>query len=411
MLAKNGLVEYVETNEPLSIVGSLPNDTNLSALWGLNNTGQTGGAPNADIDMPDAWERATGSSAVVVAVIDTGIDYTHPDLAENIWTNPDEVPNNGIDDDGNGFVDDVHGYDFFNHDADPRDDHFHGTHCAGTIGAVGNNATGVAGVNWSVGLMALKFLGANGSGNTDDAIAAVQYAINNGADVLSNSWGGSGYTQALQDAIRAARAAGLTVVAAAGNNGTDNLVYPAAYDGVIAVSATDHNDAKASFSSYGTFVDVAAPGVNIYSTDLGGGYRYASGTSMACPHVAGAAALLKSVDDSLTPTQIEALLETAADDLGAAGWDTDYGAGRINVFRALLAAEAGELAFPTAAMTAPANGQSITSASVQVRGRAGGDGFADYRVEFAKKGSADWQIIASSLVPVADEGLLATWDT
>src|SRR5262249_48878129 len=149
----------------------------FSSLWGLHNTGQTGGTPDADIDAPEAWDVTTGSSSVVVAVIDTGVDYTHPDLAANIWTNAGEVPGNGVDDDHNGYVDDVHGYDFVNNDGDPMDDHFHGTHVAGTIGAVGNNGTGVAGINWNVKIMALKFLDGNGGGYASDAIRAVNYAV------------------------------------------------------------------------------------------------------------------------------------------------------------------------------------------------------------------------------------------
>ena len=168
-------IAYAEPNYLLSI-DATPNDPQLGELWGLHNTGQTGGTPGADIDAIQAWDIATGSSDIVVGVIDTGADYTHPDLAANIWVNPGEIAGNGIDDDGNGYIDDVYGWDFYNNDSDPFDDNGHGTHCSGTIGAVGDNAIGVVGVNWNVQIMGLKFLGAGGGGSTDGAVAAVNYA-------------------------------------------------------------------------------------------------------------------------------------------------------------------------------------------------------------------------------------------
>ncbi|MCA8925995.1 MAG: S8 family serine peptidase, partial [Planctomycetes bacterium] len=241
------------------------------------------------IQAPQAWELETGSAQVVVAVIDTGVDYTHPDLSANMWTNPGEVPGNGVDDDRNGVVDDFYGYDFANGDPDPRDDNVHGTHCAGTVGAVGDNGVGVAGVCWSVRIMALKFLGSDGSGNTSDAIACIHYAIANGADVMSNSWGGGESSRALEEAITAARAAGIVFVAAAGNSGDTRVHYPGAYPAALTVSATDRADALATFSSYGPAVDLAAPGVGIVSCALEHGYASLSGTSMATPHVAGLA--------------------------------------------------------------------------------------------------------------------------
>ncbi|NQT15802.1 MAG: S8 family serine peptidase, partial [Planctomycetes bacterium] len=169
---------YVAYYEPDSVVQTqaIPNDGSFSNLWGMHNTGQTGGAVDADIDAPEAWDLVTGAESIVVGVIDSGIDYNHPDLAANVWTNPGEVPGNGVDDDGNGFVDDVHGYDFANDDGDPLDDDGHGTHVSGTIAGVGNNGQGVAGVNWTGSVMGLKFLDAEGSGFTSDAIEAVNYA-------------------------------------------------------------------------------------------------------------------------------------------------------------------------------------------------------------------------------------------
>lgn len=419
VLRNQPLVEYAEPNAVLEALATTPNDPGFPSTWGLHNVGQTGGTPDADIDMPEAWDLATGSTQVVVAVIDTGIDYTHPDLAPNIWTNSFEIPGNGIDDDGNGFVDDVHGYDFANGDGDPLDDHFHGTHCSGTIGAVGNNGIGVAGVNWRVKIMALKFLGSSGSGSTAGAISAIQYAINNGARVLSNSWGGSGYLQSLQDAIVAARQAGVLFVAAAGNSNSDTPMYPAAYDDVVAVAATDHRDEKASFSNYGDYIDVAAPGVAIYSTfptyrtaamgSFSTDYETISGTSMACPHVAGLAALLLARNEGLDPDQLETLIKSTADDLGDPGLDLIYGWGRINAYNALASTTPGTSpTFPTADITSPANGAKLYGL-VEISGSASGVGFASYELEYSGPGT-DWTTLTASGAPV-DNGLLGSLDT
>lgn len=203
--------------EPDYIVHSLeeeviPNDPQFSQLWGLKNTGQNGGTPGADIGAPAAWAVSKGSRAVKVAVIDTGVDYTHPDLAANIWTNTGEIPGDGIDNDGNGYVDDVRGWNFFADTNEPMDDHFHGTHCAGTIGAVGNNGIGIAGVCWQVSIVPLKFLNSGGSGWTSDAVEAIAYATSLHVDVMSNSWGGGGYSQALYDAIAEANDAGILII-------------------------------------------------------------------------------------------------------------------------------------------------------------------------------------------------------
>lgn len=287
-LRGNPSFQYVEPDQRVRTSAD-PNDPFYSSQWGL-----------PAIRAPQAWERVTSSYATIVAVIDSGVDYTHQDLAANMWRNPREIPGNRIDDDRNGFVDDVYGWDFGNRDADPMDDHGHGTHVAGTIGAVGNNGVGVAGVAWSCKIMALKFLNSAGSGWTSDAILALNYAVANGARISNNSWGGGGFSQGLRDAIGAAGARSHVFVAAAGNDGRDiDTVpfYPASYpaNNIVSVAATARGDVRASFSNYGErSVDIAAPGVSIYSTLPGGRYGYQSGTSMAAPHVTGALALATS---------------------------------------------------------------------------------------------------------------------
>jgi subtilisin family serine protease len=269
-------VEHAEPNY-LVYANSTPNDPHFDQLWGMHNTGQnvngTVGTADADIDAPEAWNVTTGSSDVVVAVIDSGVDINHPDLAANIWTNAAELNGNpGEDDDGNGKIDDVHGWDFYVNNNDPRDANGHGTHVAGTIAAVGNNAKGVTGVSWSAKIMPIRFLDAWGIGDTADAIAAIQYANEMGADIINNSWGGGAYSQPLKDAIDASDA---LFVCAAGNTGSNTDItphYPSSYNSanIIAVAASDQNDNLASFSNYGAVsVDVAAPGVNIYSAAPG----------------------------------------------------------------------------------------------------------------------------------------------
>ncbi|GAF93624.1 unnamed protein product, partial [marine sediment metagenome] len=184
---------YAQPNYRVQAISTLPNDSRFDELWGMNNTGQSGGTVDADIDAPEAWDIATGSSNIIVAVIDTGVDYNHQDLAANMWVNQAEFSGTpGFDDDGNGYVDDIYGYDFCNNDSDPWDDHYHGTHCAGTIGGIGNNGIGVAGVCWNVKIMAIKFLDSGGGGWTSDAIDSVEYSVLMGANLSSNSWGGGG---------------------------------------------------------------------------------------------------------------------------------------------------------------------------------------------------------------------------
>lgn len=300
VIAECNVSPEIEYAEPNYIVYALeePNDPEYTRLWGLNNTGQTGGSNDADIDAPEAWDVQKGSRQIIVGVIDTGIDYNHEDLQLNIWRNSGEIPNNNVDDDNNGYVDDYFGWDFYNGDKDPFDDNQHGTHVSGTIGAVGNNSRGVVGVNWNVSLMALKFLNQQGSGSTSDAIEAIVYASDMGANILNNSWGGGGESQALKDAIIYSKNKGVLFIAAAGNDNKNTDLdpnYPSNYevDNVISVAASTDSDKLAGFSNYGEkTVDLAAPGEFIYSSIPNNRYASLSGTSMATPHVAGAAALI-----------------------------------------------------------------------------------------------------------------------
>jgi len=332
-------VEYAEPNYIVHTNATYPNDPRFPELWGLHNTGQTGGTPDADIDAPEAWDITTGSEEIVVASIDTGVDYTHEDLAANMWMNPGENPiPNGVDDDGNGFIDDIYGYDFYNDDSAPMDDNGHGTHTSGTIGARGNNGKGVVGVCWNVQIMALKFLSANGSGSTADAIKCIEYATMMGAHLSNNSWGGGGASQSLAIAIWK----GPLFIAAAGGSGgnTDvNPHYPSSYRlrNIISVAATDHNDNKASSSNYGKrSVDLGAPGVNILSTLPGNDYNYYSGTSMAAPYVAGVAALIMSVS-GLSDLEVKRCILKSVDKLPDLNGKVRTG-GRLNAEKAVACA-------------------------------------------------------------------------
>ncbi|PYN52004.1 MAG: hypothetical protein DMD94_23885 [Candidatus Rokuibacteriota bacterium] len=301
-----------------------PNDPSFGSLWGLNNTGQSGGVPDADIDAVEAWNITTGSSDVVVAVIDTGVDYNHQDLSGNMYRSARDCVANGIDDDGNGVIDDCVGIDTANNDADPRDDAGHGTHVSGTIGALGNNGVGVAGVNWTVRIMACKFLDASGSGTIGDAIDCLEYVKlmkDRGVNVVAtnNSWGGGGFSQSLLDAIEAHLQRGILFVVAAGNNASDNDVtpsYPAAYNlpNILAVAATTRTDALASFSNFGRrTVHLGAPGQEILSTTPGNTYSVFNGTSMATPHVTGVAALLKAQEPARDWRAIKNLILAGGD--------------------------------------------------------------------------------------------------
>ena len=322
-------VLYAEPNWIVSHQAS-PNDPRFGEMWGLNNTGQSGGRADADIDAVEAWNLTTGSSNVVVAVIDTGVDCNHPDLAANMFRNTLDCNSNGIDDDGNGRIDDCVGIDAANNDSNPTDDNNHGTHVAGTIGAVGTNGVGVTGVNWNVRLMACKFLPATGSGSVGDAIECIEYVKlmkDRGVNIVatSNSWGGGGFSQSLFDAIDAHLQRGILFIAAAGNNSANNDTtpfYPAGYflPNVISVAATTRTDALASFSNFGRHDRRSRrPGCRDPEHDAQQHLRVFSGTSMATPHVSGVAALLKAHDPTRDWRAIKNLILAGGDTIPALG--------------------------------------------------------------------------------------------
>jgi subtilisin family serine protease len=340
-LLRNPVVDYVEPNYVLH-AKRIPNDRAFVDQWGLRNLGHFDGKAGADISATLAWDVTTSSNAVV-AVVDTGVSYKHPDLVTNTWKNPGDMVN-GLDDDNDGFTDDVFGADFFSNDSNPDDDGGHGTHVAGIIGAQGNNALGVTGVNWDVNVMSLKFLDENGEGNTADAANAIDYAVDHGARVVNASWGGPSFSQSLYGAIRRAGERGTLVVAAAGNDGVNADTrpdYPAAFDlpNIISVAATDRADRLLDFSNYGAkSVDLAAPGDDITSTvptiTDPTGYAAFSGTSMAAPFVSGAAALYLSKYPTAGVDQIKAALLGTVDKLPTLLGKTVSG-GRLNIARAL----------------------------------------------------------------------------
>ncbi|MGA2139973.1 MAG: S8 family serine peptidase, partial [Verrucomicrobiia bacterium] len=346
---QSGLVEYAEPDYQVHAILT-PNDPRYldGSLWNLYNYGQNGGTPHADISAPAGWDTRTSANPIIVAVIDTGVWYTHPDLAPNMWVNPCvSCPVNGV-----VYPNDVHGINAITGSGDPMDDFFHGTHCAGIIGAVGNNSVGVVGVAWNVRIMACKFLDSSGTGSTSDAIECIDYAVSKGAKLLSNSWGGGGYSQALFDAIAAARDADVIFVAAAGNNSSNNdssPFYPAGYalSNLVAVAATDHNDLLASFSNYGAnSVTLGAPGASIFSTlptistpgmqqdGLPTSYGILSGTSMACPHVSGALALVRAQFPDLTYADAITELRATVDPISSLTGKTATG-GRLNLQKLL----------------------------------------------------------------------------
>ena len=416
--------------EPNYIYHSLviPDDPYFDIQWALNQDN------DCDIDAPEAWDIETGDENVVIAILDTGVDWDHPDLADNIWINPGEDLNgncivdpsdfNNIDDDKNGFIDDIRGYDFVNTtnsvasgedgtipDNNPMDFHGHGTHCSGIASAVTNNNEGIAGVCWNCSIMPVrvgyKALSGLGTMDLDDCAYGLVYAADNGADVISMSWGGNSESQLEKDAIDYAYNKGVVLVAAAGNNNADLDNYPlpflpAEYENVIAVAATDSTDNRAKFSNYGFQIDVAAPGVNIYSTFPNNSYKKTNGTSMACPYVAGLTALILSKKPDLNPMEIRTIIHSSTDTINT---DKYVGFGRINAYNALQ---------KTASVIANIDTPKIKSEVkeiIEIIGTAKGEQFQQYTVEYGRGTSPNsWILIKNSDIPV-ENNILGHWDT
>ncbi len=350
----------------------VPNDPNFADLWGLDNTGQTGGTPDADIDAPEAWDIVTGNPSLIVAIIDTGVDYNHPDLKNNMWVNAKELNGAaGVDDDGNGYVDDIYGYDFAgkvardpdDDDSDPCDMFFHGTHVAGTVGAVGNNSVGITGVCWNVKMMALKIFAddfrVEPTVFVSEAVEAIGYAVKNGAKVINASWGGDYFSQSLYDAIKDAGDAGLLFVAAAGNDRKDNDIYPVYpanfdLDNVISIMSTDADDKASLFSNYGaSSVDIAEPGTDVLSTTptyqtfamtvfrVDPNYDTLSGTSMSAPYASGSCALIWAKYPTLPNRLVKGILLKTTDPTLTSPRLCLSG-GRIDLYRALTLIPSGK---------------------------------------------------------------------
>lgn len=330
-------IRFAEPDMQIKPDQSVPNDPRFNEMWGLHNTGQTGGTPDADVDAPEAWNAMGTRPKTIVGLIDDGVDWNHPDILANIWVNTGEIPGNGIDDDGNGFIDDRNGWDFVSNDNNPTptSGNDHGTHTAGTIAAVINNGIGISGVAKDVELMPIRMYNGQSSWMSD-LVRSIDYCWQNGAKVISVSYNIDGYTQALVDSILRAKAADCIYVNSAGNNGQMNpprAAIRSVADNVVFVAASDHNDTLAGFSNYGVQVEIAAPGVDILSLMPGSGYQMMSGTSMATPHVAGALASVRSVYPNLTARQaLDRLISTAETVPAISG---NISGGRLNLSAAL----------------------------------------------------------------------------
>jgi subtilisin family serine protease len=410
-------VEFAEANRCYHL-DYLPDDPLFGRQYALQK-----------VTAEAAWEVERGSRDVVVGVIDTGVDYNHPDLSANLWLNPGEDLNtngvadsadfNGLDDDGNGYIDDIRGWDFTDapnypdggdyrgRDADPMDEMGHGTAVAGIIAAAAGNGQGMAGLAPGCRVMNLRAFTAGGNGEEDDVAAAILYAIENGAAVINMSWGDVFVSRLLDDVIHYAAGMNIVLVASAGNSATDQIHYPSAFANTISVGATDNMDQLAGFSNYGPSIDIVAPGVSILSTTRHARYDSSlNGTSFSAPYVSAAAALLLSQDRSRSPDAVRGILTTSADDLGPQGWDAFYGAGRLNMARALAPSIAG-----TVRIHSPWLDQGFQSGPIEIRGSAWTSSLQSYTLEWGVGDNpSSWNQITASRTNRVIDGLLGVWD-
>ncbi|MBI2430563.1 MAG: S8 family serine peptidase, partial [Candidatus Levybacteria bacterium] len=412
-------VEAVEHNYIYSL-NVIPNDPKFPEMWGLTK-----------INAASAWDQSTGLG-VVVADIDTGINYNHPDLKDAIWINPAEsgsttqegpTPNctsrglalnkscNNIDDDGNGYVDDYRGWDFYNNDNNPIDDHGHGTHTSGTIAALGNNGLGVIGVSWNSKILPLKICNYLGSCPLDSVIKAISYSADLGVKVSSNSYGGS-FSQSINDAMQYAHSKGQVIVASAGNNAADAMLNsPASAAQAITVASSNQSDTKSLFSNFGSKIDVTAPGESILSTCINSNYCLMSGTSMSAPHVSGLAALILAKNPSLTNEEVRQIIRSGADDVEIAGRDNNSGYGRINALKSLNLASAKPT---TPFISSPTQGQNLSLANgaqlIPVMGTVTGSNFASYKLEIVGTEGGSWNTLASGTSQIATDSEIAKLD-
>ncbi len=413
-LAADSAVQAIAFNQAIH-ADSLPNDPyfdpsstafdlGVPDLWGMHKIG-----------LESAWDQNISSPQIVVADIDTGLDRNNPDLTSNVWVNDGEIPNDGIDNDQNGYIDDTYGWDWVNNDNDPMDDVHHGTHTAGTIAASGNNGIGVIGVSWASKVMGLKFLGPSG-GTEEGAVNALVYAADNDARISSNSWGSPYDSPMIDDALAYEQSKGMVIVASAGNDTHDAAGQtPASDDEAITVSASDPNDQIAFFSNWGEKIDVAAPGYNILSTYTGDcgsqteqSYCVSSGTSMAAPHVSGLAALLLSAHPNLSNEEVRQLIRLGATDLGSTGVDPYFGYGRISIPSTLTRANLPVLA---PIITSPHTHNSIAGQAFEIDGSVPGSNFASYQIDMRLGSNGGWSSLASSTTQPSQNQALATLDT
>jgi subtilisin family serine protease len=426
---------HVSYAEPNYLIHScvIPNDTYFNLQYALHNTGQSGGTPDADIDAPEAWDIETGDENIVIAVVDSGVDWDHPDLVNNIWVNPGEDLNgngkvdsddfNDIDDDSNGFVDDLRGWDFVDttnpvypgedgavRDNNPMDFDGHGTHCSGIASAMTNNNIGIAGVCWDCSIMPVRagYMSNTGlsAGEMDDIVAAVIYAADNGAHIMSNSWGTYSFSDLLKDTMDYAYAQGVVLVAAAGNFDVNQRIYPAALDNVIAVGATNNKDERVTLSDwgshFGSWVDVAAPGADIGSTYFNDSYILMSGTSMATPHVSGLVGLMLSKNPGLNQEEVRTILRSTTDPVISEFY---VGTGRINAYQALQRDTS-----PIANLNSILDDAHV-SGIVPIIGSASGSTFLNYSIWYGLGSYPEtWTELCTSTTPVIND-VLTTWDT